>query len=121
MEMSVLLATNKREALLERTLASLALCRLPPNYRHLWVVENGARGGTEDIVTRAAPGLRARCLFETQGNKSAALNAALQHIHEGLIVFLDDDVRVAPDVLERYAAAAQERSPAFYGGPVASD
>ena len=57
---------------------------------------------------RAAPAsLDARYLFESAGNKSKALNTALAQIGEGLVVFLDDDIRVGPDLLEVYAEAAR--------------
>ena len=46
----------------------------------------------------------------------------MAQIDEGLVVFLDDDVRVVPDLLEVYAAAARRAGPGqFFGGPVAPD
>ena len=70
----------------------------------------------------AAPDLQARYLFEPVGNKSLALNAALAQIDDGLVVFLDDDVRVVPSLLEAYAAAARRAGPRqFFGGPVTPD
>ena len=122
MNLFVLLATRNREALLERTLSSLASCRRPQGYQGTWVVENGARGATEDVVRRANPDLKAHYLFEAAGNKSRALNAAMAHISDGLILFLDDDVRVGADLLELHAAAAERAGAGhFFGGPVAPD
>lgn len=122
MRVSVVLATREREELLARTLASLALCRRPDNFGGTFVVENGKRAGTEDVVREAPAGLDARYLFEPVGNKSRALNAALVQIDDGLIVFLDDDVRVGPGLLEEYAAAARRAGAGhFFGGPVAAD
>ena len=122
MRVSVVLATREREELLARTLASLALCRRPDNFGGTFVVENGKRAGTEDVVREAPAGLDARYLFEPVGNKSRALNAALAQIDDGLIVFLDDDVRVGPGLLEEYAAAARRAGAGhFFGGPVAAD
>ena len=122
MKLFVVLATREREQLLERTLTSLAQCRRPEGFRGTLVVENGIRGGAERVVRGAAPILQAQYLFESVGNKSLALNAALAQIDEGLVVFLDDDVRVAPDLLEMYAAAARRAGPGqFFGGPVAPD
>ena len=102
MNMFVVIATREREALLARTLA--AVWRLPATgrIRGTIVVENGRRAGTEALVRAAPAGLGARYLFESAGNKSKALNAALAQIGEGLVVFLDDDIRVGPDLLEAY-------------------
>lgn len=45
--------------------------------------------------------------------ESCALNEALSGLpHDSLICFIDDDIRVSPDVLEHYAAAAD----GIYGG-----
>ena len=105
MNMFVVIATREREALLARTLAALALCRRPEGFSGTIVVENGRRAGTEALVRAAPAGLDARYLFESAGNKSKALNTALAQIGEGLVVFLDDDIRVGPDLLEAYAEA----------------
>jgi GT2 family glycosyltransferase len=122
MQISVVLATREREDLLARTLSSLAQCRLPAGFARTLVVENGARGQAEQIVREAAGALRARYLFEPAGNKSRALNAALAQIEDGLIVFLDDDVRLAPEVIESYASAAHLTGPGcFFGGPIEPD
>ena len=83
------------------------------------MVENGERSGAEDVVRRAAAALQARYLFHPEANKSAALNAALHELQDGLVVFLDDDVRVGEGLLRAYAAAASGVTQGvFFGGPV---
>jgi GT2 family glycosyltransferase len=122
MKLYVLIATREREALLARTLQSLSTCRLPDSYGGTIVVENGARGRTEDVVREAPASLRVRYRFEVAGNKSRALNAALATLDDACVLFLDDDVRLTEDVLELYAAAAASaRAGCFFGGPVAPD
>ena len=78
MKIFVVLATREREELLARTLASLTQCRRPEGFRGTLVVENGLRGGAEQVVREAAATLEARYLFESVGNKSLALNAAIE-------------------------------------------
>jgi GT2 family glycosyltransferase len=122
MNIVVVLATRDREDLLARTLGSLAQCRRPSGFCGALIVENGRRGETERVVREAPAPLGARYLFEPAGNKSRALNAALATIDDGLIVFLDDDVRVGADLLEVYAAAARAVGGGwFFGGPVQPD
>ena len=70
-------------------------------------------------MRRAAAPLQAGYLFHPEANKSAALNAALHELQDGLVVFLDDDVRVGEGLLRAYVAAASGIAPGvFFGGPV---
>lgn len=104
--MTVLIPTHGRPTLLGRTLDSLAACRLPEDYRETVVIENGSRDGAElEVAERelAHPALRLRYMHVEWGNKSYALNEALETVGEGLVVFFDDDVRFHQDVLIRYA------------------
>jgi GT2 family glycosyltransferase len=119
----VLIATHKRTDLLERTLASLARCELPASYRETVVVENGGRFGADLVVAEGDPKLRARYVFVEQGNKSLALNAALETIDaDPLIVFTDDDVRFRSDFLRVYDQAIQRFDRGWmFGGTVEID
>lgn len=120
----VVIPTYGRPALLERTLESLAAAGQPPGYAFTCIAENG---GTQPevarIVARAPASLRVRLQTMPDGNKSAALNAVLATLSNELVVFLDDDVRVAPAMLEGYAAADEARGDrrAFFGGPMGVD
>ncbi len=118
----VVIATRGRGLLLERTLNSLAQCDLPPSYAGTLVIENGERQGAERVVSDAAPALDLVYRFHPDGNKSAALNVALEMVGSGLIVFLDDDVRVGKALLTAYGeAAAGIEGGIFFGGPVFPD
>jgi len=121
-DIHIVIATHDRTELLERTLKSLSECELPSALQSTIVVENGKRAGSEAIVERSHKSLRAKYLFHERGNKSAALNDALQDIHQGLIIFLDDDVRLHPQTLLAYEAA-WKTSPEgkFFGGPTLVD
>ena len=115
----VVIATRGRARLLERTLRSLEKCEPASSFGGTLVVENGERSGAQDVVRRAASPLQARYVFHPEGNKSAALNAALEELQDGLVVFLDDDVRVGEGLLRAYAAAASGVTRGiFFGGPV---
>jgi len=121
MRLFVVLATRARDYLLARTLDSLARCRRPESFGGTFVVENGERGDTARVVRAAPAWLAVHHFFEPAANKSRALNCALSAIDDGLIVFLDDDVRLAPEVLEAYDSAAREGTGRFFGGPVEPD
>ena len=59
--------------------------------------------------------------FSATPGKAAAVNYALERIASGLAIFLDDDVRVDPRLLEAYARTCAEHGDAFYGGPLSID
>jgi GT2 family glycosyltransferase len=119
---TVMIATAGRAGLLQRTLASLGQCAISIDLHETVVVENGPRCGAEEITRSAPPALKVRYMHVERGNKSAALNAAIETIGDGLIFFADDDVRFAPEVLTAYAQAASACGPGhFFGGPVAAD
>jgi cellulose synthase/poly-beta-1,6-N-acetylglucosamine synthase-like glycosyltransferase len=121
----ILIATAGRPTLLARTLESLASCARPSGFRETIVVENGGQNGAEDIVRSFASRLNTRYLYVPDGNKSRALNEALATMGEGLVFFTDDDVRLTPDTLIRYAEAAYTPdtvpSGRFFGGPTEVD
>lgn len=119
MKMTVLIPTHGRPTLLEETLASFAACALPESYHELIVIENGSSAGAEHIVESLPSRLHARYMHDSWGNKSNALNKAIETIDSGLVVFFDDDVEMHPDTLVSYSTTAREHGPEhFYGGDV---
>lgn len=121
-DLFVVIATADRCELLRRTLDSLAECRLPAGFRGVVVIENGPPRGVEAVVREGRPELRARYVYREEGNKSAALNAALEELRGAWIVFADDDVRFDPGQLGVYAdATAGAESGCFFGGPTSVD
>jgi GT2 family glycosyltransferase len=120
---AVVIPTHERVALFERTLKSVLACESPERRSvRLIVVENGRRCGVEAVVRTHRSWLTPEYHYVEASNKSAALNAATEDLGDSLAVFLDDDVRVAPDLLCRYADAADNNpSGCFFGGPFAAD
>ncbi|MCA9116187.1 MAG: glycosyltransferase [Planctomycetaceae bacterium] len=117
-----MIPTHQRPGLLRRLLESLASCRKPEGFLGVTVVENGERQGVEAIVAQAPRELRVCYLHLAQANKSAALNLSLEHADDELLLFLDDDVRVEPDILCAYVRTASRiTGPAYFGGPLQAD
>jgi glycosyltransferase involved in cell wall biosynthesis len=84
-------------------------------------MENGSRDGAEALVEALPARLNARYMHRERGNKSYALNEALETIADGLVVFFDDDVEVDSKLLLAYDHAARphiEQKRVFFGGPV---
>ena len=118
----VVIPTTVRPSLLDRTLLSLSQCRFPSSYRQTLVIENGPERVSEAIVTAHHPSLNTRYMYDPYANKSNALNRVLDVLDDGLILFLDDDVSVHPDILHAYhEVAAGTEAGFYYGGPVTVD
>lgn len=121
MPFTIIIPTHGRATLLRRTLESLAECEFPDGFRETVVIENGSRDGAEQVCQEFAAACRIRYLHEPIGNKSRALNRVLNEVTEGLLIFFDDDVRIAPQTLRAYVEAAGNQSNVFFGGPMAVD
>jgi glycosyltransferase involved in cell wall biosynthesis len=120
--LSVVIITHGRPELLRRTLASLAECELPKCLRQTLVVENGTPAGAEEVVNETTSTLRAKYCVVSSNIKTVSLNAALDMCCDDLVVFLDDDVRLSPQLLKAYADAAAEYGHGnYFGGPTGTD
>ena len=115
--------TAKNSLLLPRTLASLAECDQPANYRRTIVVENGTRGTAEGTTHCAPSVLGAEYLHVERANKSNALNCVLERLDDDTLVYLvDDDVRFAKNVLIEYSRASSDLTAGVVlGGPLRID
>lgn len=119
---AVVIATARRGRLLRRTLDSLAASRVPHALTEVLVVENGGARGARGVVEQFAGRLPIRYLFQDEGNKSKALNLALEQSGAELIYFLDDDVRVGEGAAEAYVEAAGRYGPGHhFSGPLVAD
>lgn len=90
---------------LEASLAALEGLRGPIVERIL--VDNGSRDGSLDFVRTRHPGWRILELGANRG-PAAARNAGLRAASAPFVLALDNDVIVAPDTLERLAAALEQ-------------
>jgi len=120
--MVVLIATNGRCNLLERTLTSMSLCRRTNTLMEVIIIENGAKTETEKLVKSYQSSLPIRYEYVPQANKSNALNHALTKLSNCLVFFTDDDVRFHPNTLIAYEEASNGKDHGtFFGGPVGVD
>lgn len=122
-DIRVVIPTAGGSEMLQRTLASLAGCTLPTNYRGTIIIENGKPSGAKEIAAAAPDSLQASYLYVAEPGKNRALNACLRDLPDAcLVVFSDDDVRYAPDWLVAYSdAASQHTTGHYYGGPTGVD
>jgi succinoglycan biosynthesis protein ExoA len=99
---------------LDACLRSLEAQERPPSFE-LIVGINGRQQETELILRRFPT---ARLVVKRPGNPGAARNALIHIARGDLLLFLDDDVTVAPDLLRRVAELdALHPEAAVFGGP----
>ncbi len=102
---TIVIVAHGRSDVVHQTLAGLAQCDQPTNYRQLVLVENGPACGMDTVVAEFRDRLSIVHERIESPRKSVALNHALKIIERGWALFIDDDVRVKPDWILKYAEA----------------
>ena len=123
MDISTVLCTYNNADRLRVTLQSL--CEVAPPEGVTWeliTVDNNSTDETETVVKYFCDQLPITHLFEAKQGKSCALNTGVENAQGDLIVFIDDDVKPAPNWLAAYWEAYQDRPEGYYfGGPIESE
>ena len=107
MNISVVLATYKRQDILQNTLESFSKLECDAMKWELWVVDNAGDPATEHVVQSWADKLPINYLVELEAGKNNALNRALAEIKGQIVVLTDDDIIATPDWLEKIWQGAQ--------------
>jgi glycosyltransferase involved in cell wall biosynthesis len=120
-DVSVVVCTYDRCALLVDALASLLAQDAGRVRWELIVVDNNSRDDTPETVLRAMEpgGVEVRYLFEPRQGLCHARNAGIAAARAPVVAFTDDDVRVTPDWVRRiHRAFAAHPEVDFVGGRV---
>ncbi|HZF66952.1 MAG TPA: glycosyltransferase [Gemmatirosa sp.] len=109
-EISVVLCTYNRAAMLGGALASLLALDADSPPHEIIVVDNNSPDHTREVVEQfmAQSGGRMRYVFEATQGLSHARNRGIAEARAPLLAFTDDDVRAAPDWLKAIARAFAE-------------
>lgn len=116
--LSVLLVSYRLGELLERCLQSLVRADLS-GVDEVVLVVNGP-GDATGLCERFAT-LPLRILQVADRRKCVALNVGVRAIAEGVVVFLDDDVRISETLFQAYRRAFEGEQRIFCGGATASN
>jgi glycosyltransferase involved in cell wall biosynthesis len=118
--LSVVLCTYNRADLLEPALEAL-LAQTGTGEYEIIVVDNNSTDATASVVRAIAARAGGRLIsaFEPQQGLSQARNRGIAHARAPIVAFTDDDVRVAPDWVQRFVRAF-DTNPAvdYIGGRV---
>jgi GT2 family glycosyltransferase len=119
-DLTVIIATHNRTAVLDRTLANLERVDRTGLAVEFVVVDNNSTDDTRVVVARHQTDLPLRYLFEANAGKNHALNRALDEVELGeLVVFTDDDVNPEPGWLHAILDASRRHPDiAVFGGAI---
>lgn len=103
-EISVVIPTYARAALLARCLDALAAQTLPAAAFEVIVVDDGSRDGTSAVCEARVSRMPLRYHRTAHAGASAAKNLGLFLAAAPIVLFLDDDDLAAPDLLAEHLA-----------------
>lgn len=102
---SITVPAFNEEATIAATLDRLLECDYPADRRQLLVVSDASSDGTDDIVRRYASKGVELLRMPARGGKTAAENAARDHLTGDIIINTDASVRIKKDALKPIVAA----------------
>jgi glycosyltransferase involved in cell wall biosynthesis len=110
-KISVVTPTHNKRDLLERTLLSLDLQDLPWSDYEVVVVDDGSTDGTSRFLREYRPNHGWKAVRQEQNRgRAAARNRGLAHASGELVVFLDDDMELAPGFLRAHREFHEARA-----------
>lgn len=121
MSISIVITTHRRPDLLKRNLESLAGMSDRQCLGEVIVIENGS-AEAQAVCEAFSRQLPLRYLHRAEAGKGRALQWYLQQVNTGLLLFLDDDVRVSPGFVRQYDCASRAHGPgSYFGGELRAD
>ena len=104
-ELSVVLCTYDRADRLAACLDRLAAQTAAPHRFEVVIVDDGSTDGTAALLDGLTLPVPHRVVHRENGGLAAARNSGIAAARGDLLLFLDDDVLAAPDLIERHLAA----------------
>ncbi|MGH9523959.1 MAG: glycosyltransferase family 2 protein [Terriglobales bacterium] len=118
MRFSVVIHTFNRRDLLARTLAMVCAQQFPRDDHEVVVVSDGCTDGTAEFVRTLRPPCRIRVLELPNQGPGMAYIAGIEAAEGELVLSLDDDILVGPDLLTQHDQAHSAGEPLVAFGPV---
>ena len=118
MEVSIVVPTHRRPPALRATLEALGNLSFPSNRYEVIVVDDDAGGSAGPLVGEMARSFQAtlRYVNERSAGVAAARNRGAAVARGDLLIFLDDDMLVDDDHIERHLAARADHGDCLVNG-----
>jgi GT2 family glycosyltransferase len=108
---SIIIPTYNRLPRLKHVLAGLEKQQLPLDTFEVIVISDGSTDDTNLFLQTISTSLYLRPLLQTNAGVAAARNRGIQAATGELVLFLDDDVVPAPDLLQKHIDAHIQQGP----------
>lgn len=105
MDISVVVPTYNRREMVRRTVESLFKQNFPPDRYEIVVVVDGSEDGTAEALRALRAPCRFRIVEQANSGLAAARNAGARAATGDLILFLDDDMLCAPELVAAHRTA----------------
>lgn len=109
---AVVVAARDEAAVIEATLRSVDALDYPPELLEVVVIDDGSSDGTALLAARVQHGARHRIRIQehaSSGGKARRLNEVTGELTSELLLFLDADHQVEPDLVRRMVALLDAR------------
>lgn len=120
-DVSIVMPTHNRCSLLEKALGRLAAQTVDMSRAEVVVVLDGCTDGTQDMLRARDWPFDLRVIVQEQKGPGASRNAGARVARSPVIVFIDDDIMAAPDLVEGHLRAHQDTETAVAVGRLAPD
>lgn len=111
-DLSVIIPTYNRRAVLLKVLEAYARQTAPEDVRELLVIDDGSTDGTGEVAqewaAKSPPPFAVRCLRQQNKGLAAARNHGIREAQGSVLLFVDDDIIPAPDLVAQHAAWHRE-------------
>lgn len=122
MKIAIVIPTYDRIDLLDRLLKSISEAVWPKSECEVWVIENGKKAGSEQVVAQYINKMPVYFLYEDRAGPSFARNRGVAASNADFFIFFDDDIRIAKQTIEAYEQAfIAYGETCFFGGPLLID
>jgi glycosyltransferase involved in cell wall biosynthesis len=105
MKISVVIPTYNRREVLAQVLPTVFDQDIPSDQREVVVVVDGSTDGTAEYLRTVCAPCRFTVVEQPNRGPASARNTGVRASSGNLVLFLDDDIRCAPTLLAKHAAA----------------
>lgn len=117
-ELSIIIPTYNRRERLVQVLSSLEAQTYPLEKLEVIVISDGSTDGTDAFLEEHRTAYELRPVFQQNQGVAVARNTGLDQAKADWILFLDDDVRPAPELVSEHIACLKSNDKAVVLGPM---
>jgi GT2 family glycosyltransferase len=120
-DVSIVIPTHNRCGLLEKVLDRLATQTIDVAAMEVIVVADGCSDDTEEMLRSQNRPFDLRVVAQEQRGAGASRNAGARVARAPIVIFIDDDIMAAPDLVEQHLRAHREEGTTVTIGRLAPD